>query len=120
MTDATDTAEFLLRRAEQRQAHFTERAREVRDRLEVAAATVRRRFGATRVVLFGSLARNALHERSDVDIAVEGIERSDEAMVADLLGRAAELPIDLVRIEDAPMSLKARIERDGVDLVSDE
>lgn len=39
----------------------------------VVAAMLRRDFGATRVILFGSLARGGFHAESDIDLAVAGI-----------------------------------------------
>lgn len=41
-----------------------------------------KRFGASKVVLFGSKARGDNIERSDIDIAVYGVENSNQAAPA--------------------------------------
>jgi len=66
-------------------------------------------LGADRVVLFGSLLYGALHEYSDVDIAVRGLA-GDKYWEA--LGRAEDLMgrhVDLVPLEQARPTLVARI-----------
>ncbi|MFO7633090.1 MAG: nucleotidyltransferase domain-containing protein [Caldilinea sp.] len=103
-------AESRRRRA----AHLA-RAREVAN---AAASVLRAQYGATRVVVFGSLALPArFHVRSDVDLAVWGIdERAYLRAVADVTALDADVLIDLVRAEEATPSLHATIERDGQEL----
>jgi len=83
--------------------------------LEAAAACARllkERFGARRVILFGSLAgQTTWHEQSDIDLAVEGLADEDffpaYSACRDLLPRDMEL--DLVPLEDAYPEMRARI-----------
>lgn len=42
-------------------------------------AKAAKHFGASKVVLFGSKARGDNRERNDIDIAVYGVENSDQA-----------------------------------------
>lgn len=84
-----------------------------------AAALLKSRFGAHRVRVFGSLLAPWFHERSDIDLAVEGVppERMRDAEEA-LRALASEFRVDLVRLEelrDAPRLLR-RIEEEGMDL----
>lgn len=70
------------------------------------------RYGARRVILFGSLAGHApWHSRSDVDLAVEGLADEDffpaYSACIDVLPRGIEL--DLVQLEKAYPELRARI-----------
>jgi len=78
-----------------------------------AARVLREGFGATRVVVFGSLAHGAwFGARSDVDLAAEGIPPDAfwRAWCAlDRLG--ARVEIDLIAIESAPIRLRAEIEK---------
>lgn len=87
-------------------------------RVRTAAAILRTRFGAKRVILFGSLAHEAWYVAdSDVDLAVEGLAgdtiwqawRAVEEIIGDR-------PVDLVEVETARESLRSAIERTGVPL----
>jgi predicted nucleotidyltransferase len=83
--------------------------------LEAAEACIRllkERFGARRVILFGSIAgQGPWHGRSDIDLAVEGLADGDffpaYSACRDLLPRGLEL--DLVPLEDAYPEMRARI-----------
>jgi predicted nucleotidyltransferase len=83
-----------------------------------AAQLLKERFKAQRVVLFGSLAHEAWFTPwSDIDLAAWGIppERF-YAAVAAVTGSSPEFKIDLVDPDDCRPSLRAAIERDGVEL----
>ena len=69
------------------------------------------RYGVRRIWLFGSLEEGGFHERSDIDIAVEGLPPG-----AALFRAAAELDdlptpfaVDLVPIEDARPAVRQHI-----------
>ena len=81
-----------------------------------AAALLKEQFGVRKVVVFGSLVREDLfHPQSDVDLAVWGLdERRYYRLVAQLLALDPGIKIDLVMIEDAPITLRTRIEHEGV------
>ena len=70
-------------------------------------------FGATKVVVFGSLVRGELDVDSDVDVAVRGLPaaRHFEAMSA--AAAAMQRPVDVVRLEEAPPTLASRVDADG-------
>ena len=79
---------------------------------QTCARLLRERFGARRVILFGSAARpDTWHADSDIDVAVEGLapDRFFAAYSAcrDLLPHGMEL--DLVPLEQAYPELRARI-----------
>jgi predicted nucleotidyltransferase len=104
--------------------HFRRRAREREDREEQlrrrswaelprVADLLRSRYGVRRLWLFGSLLRGKVHERSDIDLAAEGLEPGRFfSAVADCMA-IMTLPVDLIRIEDASPGLRKRIEKDG-------
>lgn len=83
-----------------------------------AEALLHERFKVNRVVVFGSLVRSDLfHPRSDVDLAVWGLDEKEYyRAVAQLLALDPTIEIDLVMAEDAPASLLANIEKEGVAL----
>lgn len=74
-------------------------------------------FGAQRVVLFGSFARETADERSDVDLLVDGIapERLGDAHVA-VLDAMPGLWVDLVPASGARAEVLARAELEGITL----
>ena len=71
-----------------------------------------------KVILFGSYARGDADRHSDLDFAVEGGSLSDASWHR-LLGSLENqyftlLPIDLVRLEEAPDKLKTNILKEGI------
>lgn len=86
-------------------------------RVVKAATLLKTRFGARRVILFGSLAHQAWFvPNSDVDLAVEGLSgnywqawRSVEEIIDDR-------QVDLIEIESASNALRKAIQRHGVEL----
>jgi predicted nucleotidyltransferase len=88
------------------------------ERIRRAAAIVKARFGARRVVLFGSLAHAAwFMPDSDVDLAVEGLAGQDYWQVWRLFEEIiGERPVDLIEIETAGESLRRAIQRYGMEL----
>ena len=83
-----------------------------------AAAVLKEKFGAKRVVLFGSMAHEFwFTPNSDIDLAVEGLEaeyywKAWEAVEALIPDR----PVDLIDLESASESLRKSIDRYGVRL----
>lgn len=83
-----------------------------------AAKLLKEKFKASRVVVFGSLAREIDFTRwSDVDIAAWGIAPEDtfRAMGA-VMDLGSDIAVNLVDINTCRSSLLASIERDGVEL----
>ncbi|MCP4665398.1 MAG: hypothetical protein GY849_03440 [Deltaproteobacteria bacterium] len=83
-----------------------------------AAGLLKQKYGATRVVLFGSLAHEAwFTPRSDIDIYTEGIPVKAffkaEAEVQ-LIGQG--LKVDLIDSKECSPELMAEIEREGIEL----
>ncbi|MBX3462180.1 MAG: nucleotidyltransferase domain-containing protein [Planctomycetes bacterium] len=108
-------AAHLRRRRAEEAAQAGLRADELRAKLP-AAARLLAEAGARSVRLFGSLARGDVSVTSDVDLAVTGLPAERHFAV---LGGLMELfagPVDLVRTEDAPPSLRERIAAEGIDL----
>ena len=95
------------------------RARErLLERVREAAAVLKARYGARRVVLFGSLAHAAwFMPDSDVDLVVEGLAGDDYwrawRLVEEIIG---DRPVDLIEIEIVGESLKRAIQRYGMEL----
>jgi len=83
-----------------------------------AARILREKYGATRVVLFGSLARSSLFApTSDIDLYAEGVPGSlffeAEAEIEEI---AKGFRVDLVDTKECPPQLLREIEDEGIDL----
>lgn len=73
------------------------------------------RFGAKKVVLFGSLTRDDFNKRSDIDLAVEGVAPVDfYRAVAFASGFSKVWKVDLVDMQDCSESLLQHILKEGV------
>ena len=84
-------------------------------------AKIGRQYGAAKVVLYGSRARGDNRQRSDIDLAVYGIEdRAQQALFAQAIEDLPTLlDFDLVFIRrDTDPKLLKNIEKDGVSLMS--
>jgi len=108
----SDVAETLRGRARAEDERARVRARALRAKLP-RARDVLERAGAREIWLFGSFAKGAETASSDVDLAVAGLpaERLFPALaeLMDLFG----VRVDLVRLEDAPESLRLRVIEEG-------
>jgi predicted nucleotidyltransferase len=110
--------EAALRRERERQERIAARRQRARALADAAARLLKEEFGATAVILFGSLVHDGrFHERSDVDLAVDGIPprqffRAWNA--ADYLDD--EIEVNIVHVDDARPSLRAVIEEEGIPL----
>lgn len=110
-------ATLSQREADERQAQARRKQQAVTAARRVAS-WMKRTYGVSRVVLFGSITANQrLGPHSDIDLAVWGLdsERYYEA-VARVQDEAAPFTVDLVRIEQCPHSLRKVIETEGVEV----
>ncbi len=71
------------------------------------------RFGARRIILFGSVARGEADDDSDLDLAVEGLPAASFFPAMAAAWRVADRPVDLVRLEEASATLRDRVLADG-------
>jgi predicted nucleotidyltransferase len=81
-----------------------------------AADLLCQQFGATQVVLFGSLAHGRwFTQTSDIDLAAWGIQDADYFLaVARLQDLSPEFSIDLVQMERCRPTLVTAIQREGL------
>ena len=113
----------VYRASARRRREHLERERQQRlargwDIAHLAAGLLRDRFGVRQVAVFGSLAHSdRFHLRSDVDLAVWGLDEKDYLRaVAELTGLDSEITVDLVAVEQAPGTLSRRIKEEGTPL----
>ncbi len=101
--------------AQQEQAQRRERAWEVARR---AAMLLREQFGATQVIVFGSLVHGHwFSPTSDVDLAAWGLKDDDYFVaVARLQDISPEFEVDLVAMEHCKPGLRETILKEGAPL----
>jgi predicted nucleotidyltransferase len=104
--------------AQEEQKLLAQRCARARDVAIAGAELLKTKYGVKHMVLFGSLVHPELfHIHSDVDLAVwELPEQHYYRAVANLLDINPEFEVDLIRIEDAPATLQALVEEEGVEL----
>ena len=100
---------------ERLETELRERAWEV---TRAAARLLRETFGATRVVVFGSLAHRAWFNLwSDIDLVAWGIPADQfYRAVAAVTGLSPDFRVDLVDLETCRPAMRRFIEREGIDL----
>lgn len=90
------------------------RFQRAKEQAEAMAIALSHRFPGVRVWLFGSLLHaERFDERSDIDLACEGLPAPAYLEACNMLEGIGEIPFDLVRVETCPDELAARIRREG-------
>ena len=92
------------------------------DELYTKLADLAARYGAQRLVLYGSRARGDFHARSDVDLAVYGMpEKQRGSFSVEAEDLPTLLKLDIVHIsENMDPAFLQNIEKDGVTLYAAE
>lgn len=92
------------------------------DELYTKLADLAARYGARRLVLYGSRARGDFHARSDVDLAVYGMpEKQRGSFSVEAEDLPTLLKLDIVHIsENIEPAFLQNIEKDGVTLYAAE
>jgi len=106
------------RRYEREQRELAQREKSAWELARRAATILRMQFGATRVMAFGSLVSGGCFTLwSDVDIAAWGLRLEDTfRAIGVVMDMSREIEINLVDVGACSPSLRATIEREGVEL----
>lgn len=90
---------------------------ELIERARQAAEMLRQKYGARRVILFGSLAHQAWFDpETDVDIAAEGLEDDYFRAWSDVEQFFPDRKLDLIDWAMATEALRNAIERKGIEI----
>lgn len=100
----------------ERQLRLKQRHKDGLKQAKELADILKTKFGATKVVLFGSmLSVNDIRMKSDIDLAVWNISSKDYiSALSALMNHSRSFDVDLVRIEEAPSSLKTYVQDKGL------
>jgi len=106
------------RRREQEGRELAQREKRAWELARRAAALLREQFGATRVMLFGSLANaGCFTPWSDVDLAAWGIRLEDTfRAIGAVMDIDAEIEVNLVDVNTCRPELLVSIEQEGIEL----
>jgi predicted nucleotidyltransferase len=115
---AYDPAAARERLAQQTRSQTGERWQQAWRVARRAAKLLRRDFGATRVVVFGSLAHRAWFTPwSDIDLAAWDIPAARfYSAVAAVTGLSPAFKVDLVDPESCQPALRQALDREGIEL----
>lgn len=121
MEVSPEHVEYWKRRQAEYRALCQELARRARADLHAVVELLVRKFGATRVILFGSLVRGRFSPQSDIDLAVEGIEKARFFEALAEVNSMSQAWIDLKPLESLEPHFRRRvIERGECLYASDE
>ena len=113
----TDEPKFLTQwkeRQRQQRRRFRALAEATRDDLDKIVAVLVERYGVRRVILFGSLSKGRFTDRSDIDLAVEGLARADFYAALAAVNRVTARWVDLKPLEDLDPFFRERVLRGEV------
>ncbi len=116
--DITVYQRSALLREERRRLALAERLQRAQEVAVTAAHLLQEQYGATKVVLYGSVAHGyGFHAESDIDLAVEGIVPAQFWRVwASLDPIDPSFEINLVAVEEATPRLLKVLKTEGVPL----
>jgi predicted nucleotidyltransferase len=115
-SDVTPYVTAWRERRRQEREQLVERLEAGRKAAHRCAQFLARQYGVNRVYLFGSMVGNTLiHQRSDIDLAVEGLSSEDylHALTELWMLLPPGFELDLVPLEDAFAEMIERIQREG-------
>src|SRR5437868_4734218 len=115
--EPADLARALIRRRKAELEENGRRARAVRHHVEAEACALVADGWARRAWLIGSLAWGDFGIGSDADIVFEGLGSDRTGAAAARLSAAAEVEVDVLRLEDLPESFRERVVTEGIELV---
>lgn len=115
--DWKPSPEFLAefrRLARKRKEARQQLRKEALAKAQMVARSLKEKWEAIEVYLYGSLAWGAFHERSDIDLFVVGFKGDYWRMLVEAEEIAHPFPVSVVCEEDAFPPLKEKVLREGV------
>jgi predicted nucleotidyltransferase len=86
------------------------------EQVQQIARCLRQEFGATRIIVFGSLVRDRFTDRSDIDLAVGGIPVSRYFEAVARANEYSDRWVDLKPLEDFEEHFRQRVLETGVNV----
>lgn len=112
-----EASDSYVRYWKQRQADTRRRnqklAQEARRELDGIIQTLTDRYGAVRVILFGSLVKGRFSQESDIDLAVAGLAAGDFFAAIAEVNRLSRFQVDLKPLEGLHPHFRRRVLAQG-------
>ena len=86
---------------------------EAKNELRHIVSLLTEKYGAQRILLFGSLKTGGFTESSDIDLAVEGIKAEDFFAALAAVNRVSRFAVDLKPLEDLEPYFHSRVYLEG-------
>jgi len=100
MTEFQEYVAYWRQKIQQQQESNQRSAEQVRTDLSSIVEVLVQQFGATQIILFGSLAKGTFAEDSDIDLAVAGIPPHRFFAALGVVNHLSRVWIDLKPLED--------------------
>lgn len=100
--------------AEEKRRQLEKLQHDAMERAEKIAALLKKKYGVSRIILYGSLAEGGFSEGSDIDLMIEGFRGSFWRMYSEAGMLADPFPLSIVCREDAVSSLVDHALRRGL------
>jgi len=117
MTEQQDYSRFIRawrERISAREKYLSDCRRRAYRQAQKAVSILQKEYGIKKAFLFGSLLdKNRFTDRSDIDLAVEGLEKAAFFEAIGRLSQLGQFHIDLLPWEDCKHSLKKEILLNG-------
>ncbi len=77
------------------------------------AEFIAKKYKVKKIILFGSLVKEKFREHSDIDLAIEGLEKGKYFKVLSEIENFTNILVDIKPFEDCSDLLKEQIQREG-------
>lgn len=103
------------RRRQEMEKELIEKRREqaLLDARRIAQFLVQK-YGVRKIILFGSLARGDFDLHSDLDLAIEGLDKAKYFRALVEVGDLTEFPVDLKYLDECQGLIRERIDKEGI------
>jgi predicted nucleotidyltransferase len=115
VVEISEAVAHLRRRAAERSSRAAKRQAEI-EGLQPTAREILRQRGAQAIYAFGSVVTGDTTSRRDLDLATRGLPGEAYFDALGELMRLLPCDVDLVRLEEAPESLRERVLAEGREL----
>ncbi|ERT04479.1 nucleotidyltransferase domain protein [Lyngbya aestuarii BL J] len=113
MSVLSDRIQYWRKRQAKQKAQNQRMVQQARSQLVDIVNVLVEKFQVTKVIVFGSLVKDKFTAESDIDLAVEGINKTDFFAALSEVNRQTDRWVDLKPIEDLDPHFRQRVFETG-------